>query len=121
MMKACIAFEMENPREAADHLYQYEVVKDYGDSAYGHNLHTWDDGNRILARCPKCGGYMLIQDSEFHSFSDADDSYYRDFFPVSGNEEAEELNRKYNGFELEDSGIRYLIWDSPWSRPHWSK
>lgn len=119
--KVCIAFEMKDANEAAKHLSGYEVIKDYGDQAYGHCLHTWDDGERILAKCPKCGGYILIQQSEFHSFTDGDDSYYRDYFPVSGEEDADEMNQKYDGFALEESGIRYLIWDLPWYPAHWSK
>lgn len=106
----CDAFNLENPDEIKEHVV-FDIIKDYGDFAYGHNLHTWDDGKRLLARCRKCGGYILIQKSEFHGYG-SDDSYYTDLFPVEDEEEAEELNRKYDGFSLEmKSGIRFLIAD----------
>ncbi len=100
-MKRCELFNTADLEEAVSHL-DPEIVKDCGSDAYGHPLHTWDDGGRVLARCRKCGGYILIQRSEFHSFSDDDgDSYYTDYFPVDSEKEAEELNRRYNGFEIE--------------------
>jgi len=55
MGKACIAFEMREATEAYEHM-QYDIIKDYGDYAYGHYLHTWDEGKRMLARCKNCGG-----------------------------------------------------------------
>ena len=98
-----------DPKEAYKRL-KYVKVKDYGDYQYGHNLHTWDDGGRVLGKCINCGGFLLIQSSEYHSFSDAPDSYYTDFFPVSSAEEADELNRKYDGYEIErEYKDRYLM------------
>ena len=118
MEKACIGFNMKDASEAYRHM-DLECVEDYGDFAYGHQLHTWDDGKRLLCRCRACGGYVLVQKSEFHDMADGDDSYYRDLFPVDSPEEAEELNRKYDGFSIESkSGIRFLIVDR--STPHWS-
>ena len=38
---------------------------------------------------------------EYHSFSDAPDGYYTDWFPVDGPEEADRLNREYDGFAIE--------------------
>lgn len=117
MKKACIGFEMEDAAEAYKHM-DPELVEDYGDMAYGNILHTWDDGERYLCRCKTCGGYILVQNSEFHDMSGGDDSYYTDYFPVDSPEAADELNRKYNGFDLEfESGIRFLIIDH---KPHWS-
>ena len=57
MRKACIGFEMKNAVEAFTHM-ELELVEAYGDYAYGHCLHTWDDGERHLSRCKKCGGYF---------------------------------------------------------------
>ena len=76
-------------------------VTDYGDTCNKHPLYTWDDGHRTLVRCKNCGGYILVQRSEYHSFTDDPDSYYTDLFPVSSPEEADELNRKYDGFAIE--------------------
>ncbi|MBR1822103.1 MAG: hypothetical protein IJ769_10830 [Clostridia bacterium] len=99
MDRACVGFEIEDLKTAWNHM-QFEILEDYGDYAYGHFLHTWDAGKRMLAKCKNCGGYILIQKSEFHSFSD-DDSYYTDYFPVSGSLAAAELNRKHDGFQIE--------------------
>lgn len=112
MEKACIGFRFSDALEAYEHMRGAgKLVEDYGHSAYGHPLYTWDDGGRCLVRCGKCGGYILIQSSEFHSFSDnSDDSYYTDFFPVSSPEEAEDLNIKYDGFSIEtEFRDRYLM------------
>lgn len=115
-MAKCIAFQMAEAKDAFDHMV-LESVCNYGSHAYGHSLHTWDEGERILCRCKNCGGYVLIQMSEFHSFS-GNDSYYSDYFPVESEAEADELNRKYGGFEIESKFEgRYLIRDG--SKPHW--
>lgn len=112
----CKAFDYEDPHKAWEHM-EFKIIKDYGGYAYGHNLHTWDEGERLLARCKKCGGYILIQYSEFHGY---DDSYYRDYFPVEDEQDAEEKNKMYDGFQLEsDSGLKYLIRDGGCC--HWSK
>ena len=107
--RTCIAFEFDDPIKAREHM-RYELVTDYGKYAYGHYLHTWDDGNRFLARCRNCGGYILIQSSEFLSFTDAPDGYYTDWFPVRSPEEADLLNRKYDGYAIEkEFAGRYLM------------
>ena len=119
MGKACIGFQMDDPEKAFAHM-QFEIVRDYGDYAFGHNLHTWDDGKRMLARCRTCGGYILIQKSEYHSFSDnGSDGYYMDYFPVDGPDEAEEFNRRFDGFRMESAfPSRYLCRTN--GRLHWS-
>lgn len=104
----CEACKISDPVKALEHI-DMKWIKDYGDMAYGHCLHTWDDGQRYLVKCIKCGGYILVQKSEFHGYDH--DDYYKDYFFVDGEEEAEELNQKYDGFQLENSGIQYLIVD----------
>ena len=90
----------------------------YGSSSEGKQLHTWDDGERILYRCRKCGGYFLLQDSEFHNFQ-GDDRFYSDYFPIFDPQEAERLNREYDGYELEMSFPgRYLVQDND-APAHW--
>ena len=117
-MARCIGFTMKDVAAAYEHM-EFELVEAYGDSAYGHYLHTWDDGGRSLFRCRNCGGYVLAQKSEYHGLSD-DDSYYRDYFPVDSPQEADELNRKYNGFEIENRfPEKYIMWTNgelSWSR-----
>ena len=106
--KPCIAFDMENLSDAMDHV-ECDIIEKYGDECNGKYLHTWDDGERFLCRCRNCGGYILVQRSEFHS-AVGDDSYYVDFFPVSGSDEAKELNKLYNGFEIEQNfPQKYII------------
>ncbi len=121
MRKICRAFKMTDPDEALAHIGQnWEPVASYGDYAYGHWLHTWDDGSRILGRCRACGGCILLQCSEFHSMMD-DDSYYRDYFPVDGADEADALNRAHDGFSLEQHfpGRWLMVTNgrAAWSRP----
>ena len=101
-MAKCLAFEMDDLRAAWKHM-KLEVVEDYGDHAYGHYLHCFDDGKRELRRCKTCGGYVLVQKSEFHSFSDGNDDYYTDYYPVEDVQEADEINRNYNGDKIEDA------------------
>ena len=96
----CTAFQQIKPLDAWEHLKHHELVTDYGGAAHGHRLHTWDDGYRMLMRCKTCGGFYLLQASEFHGMED--DDYYTDYFPVDGPEEADELNRLYDGFEIEE-------------------
>ena len=48
MNKPCNAFDMKEAAEAWGHT-KYEVVRNYGDSVYGHFLHTWDDGGGCLS------------------------------------------------------------------------
>ena len=68
-------------------------------------------------RCKKCGGYILLQVSEFHGMDD--DSYYVDYFPVAGPTEARDINERYNGEKIEEEfPLRWLIADG---YPHWNK
>lgn len=116
----CVGFDMENAINAFEHFTgNLEVIEDYGSKCGDNWLHTWDDGYRILFRCKTCGGYLLKQSSEFHSFT-GDDSLYTNYFPVSGPEEAAELNRTLDGWEIEHRfGRRYIIRDNM-GAPHWS-
>ena len=118
-MAACIAFWMNSVEDAQEHWGAgWENIEDYGSTAYGHSLHTWDDGSRKLRRCVRCGGYILCQWSEFHSLAD-EDSFYTDYFPVEGPEEAEEMNQRFDGFQIQSQfGKRFLSVAN--GRYHWS-
>ena len=101
-MIKCTAFQMKDSNEALNHIKNnWEVIEDYGDYKYDHSLHTFDSGKRVLGKCKECDQLILLQESEYHSFSDKPDSYYDDYFPVSSKEEADELNKKYDGFKIE--------------------
>ena len=92
---------MEDAKGALEHIKDNsEKITKYSESSYNYPLYTWDDGYRMLLRCKECNSYILLQSSEFHSFY-GEDSYYKDYFPVSSIEEAEELNRKYSGSKIE--------------------
>ena len=116
--KPCIAFSLKDAKEAMQHMKEREVIERYGGQCNGHLLHTWDDGESILFKCKNCGGYILVQLSEFHGMEDAE--YYADYFPVSSPNEAMELNQKYDGFEIENNfPSRYLMVEG-FGLPHWS-
>ncbi len=115
--KPCIGFSMDDAEEAYKHMDDRERVKDYGDMSGKNILHTWDDGSRVLMRCKRCGGYILLQLSEFHGMED--DSYYADYFPVSGPCEARWINEKFDGERIEkEFPCRWMIVDG---KPHWNK
>ena len=110
---------MDQATDAFEHFkHNLNTVEDYGYRCGEHHLHTWDDGRRVLLQCEACGGYVLLQQSEYHG---SNDSYYYDYFPVSGPEEAAELNRKFDGYAIENEFPgRFIIRDSG-KEPHWSK
>jgi hypothetical protein len=101
MSNVCKAFEMTDKNEQREHLRKLEIVECYGDEYNGNTLHTWDDGCRILKRCPECDALVLFQHSKFYNSFNGEDSYYYDYFSVGSREEAIELNEKYNGFQIE--------------------
>lgn len=101
MGNICKAFEMTDQDEQREHLKKLEHVEDFGSEYNGMTLHTWDDGCRILKRCPECDALVLCQYSEYHDFYGGNDSYYKDYFSVNSREEAIELNKKYSGFQIE--------------------
>ncbi len=119
MRKYCEAYDMENASDAWKHMELY-TVRSYGSHAYGHSLHTWDWGERLLCRCRNCGGYLLVQHSEFHSFTDAGDSYYSDYFFLDGPEEADGLNREFDGFQIENQYRKRYLCNTN-GRIHWSR
>ena len=100
--KICAAFSMAKASEAYMHILEnFEFLKSYGDFAYGHTLYVFDDGKRVLGRCRVCNRLILLQTSEYHSYSaENDDSYYSDYYPLEKESDAEELNRLYDGFTL---------------------
>lgn len=92
-MKICC---MIKDRETFDER-NLEFVKSYGSGTLDHPFYTWDEGDRTLFRCTKCGAYVLRQYSEIHM----PDATYIDYFPVEDEADAEEVNRKYDGWTIE--------------------
>ncbi|MBP5547677.1 MAG: hypothetical protein J6X58_02150 [Bacteroidales bacterium] len=96
----CVGFDLPTAGEAYEHFHGLlDEVCDYGDMCNGKCLHTWDDGGRKLYRCRKCGGLVLVQNSEYHGLEN--DDYYTDYFPVDSAQEAKQLNELYGGFAIE--------------------
>ena len=96
--KRCRAFDLRDPVLQYRHLKNLVPVERYGSFCGENMLFTWDDGYRMLSRCPECDALVLIQHSEYHG---ANDSYYSDYFAVDSVEEAHMLNKKYNGWDIE--------------------
>ena len=118
----CHIYGIRDAKEAYN-SFKGEMVRDYGESTgledgtvLRYN-HMWDDGGRFLSRCEICGGLMLFQKSEFHSFSDGDDDYYSDVIPVASVEEADLLNILWGPMELESYPYRSLRGNN--FRYHW--
>ena len=92
-MKICCM--LQDPKKFDE--WNLEFIKDYGSTCNGHELYTWDEGDRSLYRCRKCGAYVLQQYSEIHM----PDATYIDYYPVRDDAHAQEVNRQYNGWTLE--------------------
>ncbi|MDC7292052.1 MULTISPECIES: hypothetical protein [unclassified Butyrivibrio] len=75
-MSTCKAFSIENPNEAYEHMKLKRIIQ-YNDADYDHPLYTWNEGERVLCQCENCGGYVLVQFSEYHGVED--DDYYTDY------------------------------------------
>ncbi len=118
----CHIYEIPDAYKAYDEI-KVGWAKEYGDNVSledGTVLHwnyVWDDGKRFLIRCKACGGLLLIQCSEFHSFTDDPDGYYEDWIPVSSVEESDLLNILYGPWELDNCDIRHILHNN--GKLHW--
>ena len=92
-MKTCCMFEKGQEFDKGN----LEFIRNYGSRCNGHSLHTWDEGDRSLFRCRKCGCYVMEQYSEIHM----PDRTYIDYIPVRDERHAEEVNDKYDGWSIE--------------------
>ena len=115
----CQGFVIRNATDAFKHFDgNCEVVKDYGSMCGDVFLHTWDGGKRVLLRCKACGGYILMQRCEYHG---GGGTHYTDYFPVSGPEEVDELNRTLNGWQIEKQLGRWYLVKSYGNVIQWSR
>ena len=109
----CHIYEIADAKEAYD-SFRGELIKEYGDDVtlddgtVLHGNYMWDDGSRSLVRCKKCGGLLIMQSSEYHSFSDSPDGYYKDWIPVASEEEADLLNVLLGAMEMENVPCRHI-------------
>lgn len=85
-------------------IKRYDPKPKNSDGSIKWFLYRWDDGKngyRKLVRCKKCGRFYLVQCYRLNKFSDNSDIQYEDWYPVEDEAEADLLNRKYTGIELE--------------------
>ncbi len=92
-MKICHMFE----EGAGFDKRNLQLIRQYGSRCGDVRLYTWDEGDRSLYKCEKCGAYVLEQYSECHM----PDSTYIDYFPVRDETHADEINRRYDGWKIE--------------------
>ena len=91
----CCAFKKDDPEEAKrDFINNLKFIEDYGSSL---RVHTCDSGERWLAKCKKCGCYVIVQQSETW-YTDHD---YYDYIPVLSLKHGRYVNEKYDGYEIE--------------------
>lgn len=84
-----------------EYLKGLEFIEQFGPQCNGKDMFVYDEGCRLLKRCPICDALVLDQLSIYHNYcADPDDEYYHAFFPVSSREEVLELNEKYDGMEI---------------------
>ena len=101
MSNVCKAFEMKDFKETLNHLKGLKFVESFEAECNGHDLYMYDEGRRVLLRCPECDALVLHQISIYHNYcSDPDDQYYDAYFSVGSREEVIELNEKYDGFQI---------------------
>ena len=109
----CHIYEIEDAGEAHK-SFRGELIKEYGDDVrlengqFLHGNYMWDEGSRNLVRCRMCGGLLIKQYSEFHSFSDSPDGYYEDWIPVASEKEADLLNILLSEMEMENVPCRHI-------------
>ena len=109
----CHIYEIADAKEAYK-SFRGDLVREYGeyvsldDGTILHDNYMWDDGGRYLVRCEECGGLMIMQSSEYHSFSDGPDGYYRDWIPVASVEEGDLLNILFGAMEMENVPCRHI-------------
>lgn len=89
---------------------EFEIIKEYDpkpknpDGSTRWFLYRWDDGKdgyRKLARCKNCGAYFLVQCYKLSKFADSEAHMHEDWYAVSDEAEADKLNHKYTGPQLE--------------------
>lgn len=96
--KICCMFDIEDPKEAFLNR-DLSLIKEYGShNKNGKPTYCCDSGERNLYKCNKCGAYVLEQENNFIFTKE---STYLDYFPVTDENMADEINELYSGDELE--------------------
>jgi len=114
-MNKCCIFDYEDAPTAFKN-FKYNVIKDIGKTVYTedgkpkHSAHTWHSGGRKIVQCIKCGAIFVYQHSEYWPNNGDPDSYYYDYFLVDSIEQANFLNDKFDGWELERSFEGLKLW-----------
>lgn len=98
----CCMFDVDDPKEAFVKR-NLTLIKEYGShNKQGKPTYCSDSGERNLYKCNKCGAYVLEQESN-SIFSN--EITYLDYFPVTSENFADQLNENYSGDELENNHI----------------
>ena len=101
-------FDGEKEMKCCDNA-KYEIIKKYDpkpknpDGSIRWFLYRWDDGKdgyRKLVRCKNCNSLFLVQCYELNKFSN-DNQMHEDWYVVKSESEADALNRKHTGIQLE--------------------
>lgn len=88
----------------------FKVIKKYDpkpknpDGSTRWFLYRWDDGKdgyRKLIRCINCGSCFLVQCYKLSMFADNEGKMHEDWYAVSDEKEADRLNEKYTGLQME--------------------
>ncbi|MBQ8541638.1 MAG: hypothetical protein IJ435_09230 [Clostridia bacterium] len=88
----------------------FEIIKEYDpkpknpDGSTRWFLFRWDDGKdgyRQLVKCKSCNAYFLVQCYRLSKFADGEGRMHRDWYAIRDEKDADVLNAKYTGMELE--------------------
>ena len=91
-------------KSTCEDVKKYDPKPKNSDGSIKWFLYRWDDGKngyRKLVRCRECGRFFLVQCYKLNKFSDNADVLYEDWYAVDDEAQADLLNRKYTGIQLE--------------------
>lgn len=91
-------------KNTSELIKKYDPKPKNDDGSIKWFLYRWDDGKsgyRSLVRCRECGSFFLVQCYKLNKFSDKADILYEDWYAVDNEAQADLLNGKYTGVQLE--------------------
>ena len=91
-------------KSTCEHIKKYDPQPKNSDGSIKWFLYRWDDGKngyRKLVRCRVCESMYLVQCYKLNKFSENADVLYEDWYAVDDEAQADWLNRKYTGIQLE--------------------
>ncbi|MBQ8688198.1 MAG: hypothetical protein IJ512_06575 [Ruminococcus sp.] len=91
-------------KSSCELIKKYDPKPKNNDGSIKWFLYRWDDGKngyRKLVRCRECGCFYLVQCYRLNKFSDHADTEYEDWYAADNEQQADQLNKKYTGVQLE--------------------